>query len=124
MAAHFNNLHISLDYPTDSVTYDNYDMDSMTNNNDTINVDFETRLKNAQKIVLCEEMRQLKNEPIVPLSLLNSLERPCKAVVLWQPPPTLDIRNINSLEQSEEREQDNNNCCSVDLNSMEVEMDV
>lgn len=128
MAAHFNNLHISLDYPADSVQYDNYDVDVVSNNNDPVNIKsyFESKLKSAQKIVLCEEMRQLKNDPIVPLSLLNNIEKPCKAIVLWQPPPTLEthIQRINNSEQNVEEEQDNNNCSNVDLNNMDMDIEM
>lgn len=139
MAEHLNTLHISSNY-----TSHHHEQPSTSNNNnnriDTMSMDsdnyynvnmspqeLEQKLKNAQRITVCEELRKLENEPIIPKSLLKRMERPCTALVLWQPPKNLSnlIIPLSSQQKKHDDEdddddyevQDNNNCSLVDLNS-------
>lgn len=86
MAAHLSNiLHISNTSPADP-ELQNY----------TINMsqwDFERKLRTAQKITISKELLELDkdgpSDSILPEVLLNRITRPCSALVLWQPPPSL-----------------------------------
>ncbi|KAJ8890723.1 hypothetical protein PR048_010232 [Dryococelus australis] len=56
-----------------------------------------------KRLVLCEEIRQFKNEPILPSSLLSKLSASSMSLVLWKPPPgqlseilTQAVKNVNS----------------------------
>ncbi|CAG9859760.1 unnamed protein product [Phyllotreta striolata] len=42
-----------------------------------------------QRLYMCEEMRKLQTDSILPQSLLSRIERPCTALVLWKPPAKL-----------------------------------
>jgi len=45
------------------------------------------KLNSSSKLVLSEELRRLRHETCIPTSLLEQhLNKPCMAVVLWQPP--------------------------------------
>lgn len=48
--------------------------------------ELESRLKTAQRITICEEVRKLtKIDEIIPKILLDKIESPCKSLVLWRP---------------------------------------
>ncbi|KAJ9600108.1 hypothetical protein L9F63_009584 [Diploptera punctata] len=98
MAAHFNQLHISPEYTSHQQEEPKED-----------------KTQHLKRLVLCEELRKLKHEPILPSSLLSHMEKPTMALVLWQPP----AGTINqALRAATAREEDNNNTSVVDLNSM------
>lgn len=65
-------------------------------------------VENRQKrLYMCEEMRRLQTESIVPQSLLHKMQRPCTALVLWQPPQRpFPVPNLENLDEEEE---ENNN---------------
>lgn len=75
-----------------------------------------------QRLYMCEEMRKLQQESILPQALLNRINRPCTAVVLWTPPQRLHIplppvRAAGQiLENNNEEDQVDNNV--MDLDSM------
>lgn len=50
------------------------------------NRDLQRKLRNAQRITICDEIRRIQHDPLLPDSLmLQRIERPCTALVLWQP---------------------------------------
>lgn len=57
--------------------------------------ELEEKLKKANRITICDEIKKLQAEQkkvsFLPNSLLNRIERPCTALVLWQPPPILEL---------------------------------
>lgn len=55
--------------------------------------------ENLKRLVLSEEMKSLKNEPIIPTSLLTKLEKPSMALVLWQPPSGSIFKHLRSEER-------------------------
>lgn len=72
--------------------------------------ELEDRLKKAQRITLCEEVRKLDNRTeILPQVLLERIEKPCTALVLWQPPQVLEkiLTNVNeALKEREEKDKE------------------
>lgn len=75
--------------------------------------ELERRLKRAQKITLCEEVRKLgKPESILPKVLLDRIEKPCTALVVWKPPQNIDrfiFTNAQKNFNFTNRNQDNQN---------------
>lgn len=71
--------------------------------------ELEERLKKAQRIALCEEVRKLDNRAeILPQALLQRIEKPCTALVLWQPPQVLEkilTKVSTALKEREEHDQ-------------------
>lgn len=154
MAEHLNGLHISPDYRSHEAPQPSWEetmsiepepstsRGTNSSNNYNINMspqDLEQRLKNAQRITICEQIRKIQNEPLLPESLLERIERPCTALVLWQPPPKLtnfitDPQSTNEMDDSQEKQNEddnqllfsqvnNNNNSSIDLNSsMDLDM--
>lgn len=140
MAEHLNSLHISGDYTSHneesmSINNDNR-IESMLIDSDNYNVnlsqqELEKKLKNAQRITVCEQVHNLENEPIIPKSLLKRMERPCTALVLWQPPKNLTnliIPLSNEQKKQQKRDVDNyekEDCSLGDLNiSSTMDMDL
>ncbi|XP_069677425.1 uncharacterized protein [Periplaneta americana] len=97
MAAHLSQLHISPDYTTHQQPEPQEDQQQQ-----------------LKRLVLCDEIRKLKQEPILPSSLLARLEKPSMALVLWQPP----AGSINPVLRATQTEEDNNNTSAVDLNAI------
>lgn len=102
MADHLNSLHISNDFTThqlqpqasseSSTTSATPSSSSIDQQQPMINVpmttkDLQRKLRNAQRITLCDQIRRIQSEPLLPGTLLQRIERPCTALVLWQPPP-------------------------------------
>lgn len=53
----------------------------------SVNRDLQRKLRNAQRITICNEIRRIQSDPLLPESLMHRrIERPCTAMVLWQPP--------------------------------------
>lgn len=72
--------------------------------------ELEERLKKAQRISVCEEVRKLDNRTeILPQVLLERIEKPCTALVLWQPPPVLEKILTKVSDALKEREEQENN---------------
>lgn len=112
--------------------------------------DLERKLRNAQRITICEQIRKLQNEPAIPhvfmqlyatnrnlfsnifffllQAILSRFERPCTALVLWQPPAKISELCANLTKQltkkSNDEEQDNNNSPAVGTTSMELDLDL
>lgn len=87
----------------------------------------ETETGRMQRLYMCEEMRKLQNDSIIPPSLITKMQQPCKALVLWKPPTRYIPPGLVNTDGGED-EQDNNNVSSVsDINVvgnlMEAEMD-
>ena len=90
MAAHLSKMHIS-------GSCQDADMESSPDsvNEYMINMsqwDLERKLRTAQKITICDELLDIGKDqsPLLPEILLNRMTKPCNALILWQPPPTLD----------------------------------
>uniref|UniRef100_A0A0K8TVZ1 Uncharacterized protein n=2 Tax=Bactrocera latifrons TaxID=174628 RepID=A0A0K8TVZ1_BACLA len=110
ITAHFNGLHISSDYignnsnacsnsmvgddaPSTStgkcftnLTYKDYQVTAK---------ELEEKLRKANRITLCEQLKnfneQQRKTTFLPEALFNRIEKPCTALVLWQPPPVLEL---------------------------------
>lgn len=72
--------------------------------------ELEQRLKKAQRIVVCDKvMKSLKEDhEIIPKVLLNRIEEPCRALVLWKPPENLD-QLLTGYSDEDEIDMDGNN---------------
>lgn len=160
MAEHLQGLHISPDFTSHSTpTLEDYSNDSVSTSDSimesdssssstdcpftiTSTQDLEQKLRNAQRITICEEIRKLQNEPVIPQvqvfsiltprtvsdfrflfsnsqAILSRFERPSTALVLWQPPAKITELCASQRERKErdDDEQDNNNSSSVDFNN-------
>lgn len=68
-----------------------------------------------KRLYMCEEMRKLQQESILPQALLNRISRPCTAVVLWTPPQRLHIPlPATANENNNEEDQPDNNVMDLD----------
>uniref|UniRef100_A0A182N5X6 Uncharacterized protein n=1 Tax=Anopheles dirus TaxID=7168 RepID=A0A182N5X6_9DIPT len=131
MSSHFNNLHLSTEYTAHNIRTKatapdaaapsalEADMllDDLTpaasHGTQAYHVcmspqELEERLKKAQRIAICEEVRRLDSRAeILPQALLERIEKPCTALMIWQPPQ----ERVQSLftkvsEKLEERERE------------------
>lgn len=67
-----------------------------------------------KRLYMCEEMRKLQQESILPQALLNRISRPCTAVVLWQPPQRLHIPLPDTVDNNNEEDEVDNNVMDLD----------
>ncbi|XP_045503509.1 uncharacterized protein LOC123700359 [Colias croceus] len=78
MAAHFNSLHISKDYTQHSLASE----DVMELSVDPALIS--ERLK-GHTIVLSEDVKKLTEEPLLPASLIERIQKPQMSLVVWKP---------------------------------------
>ncbi|KAJ8940932.1 hypothetical protein NQ318_013193 [Aromia moschata] len=93
MAEHMSKLHIS---------------------SETVTSSKESESDKTQRLYMCEEMRKLQTDSILPQSLLAQIQRPCTALVLWKPPtrllplPAVDANIDENENNNVERAPDHN----------------
>lgn len=108
--------------------------------------ELEEKLRNANRITICDQLKKFSDEQkkvsYLPEALLHSIQKPCTALVLWQPSPIMniisqknynknEIRNenkneniddytISDVEQPDDIDDfiDNNNTCNLDFNNI------
>ncbi|CAH1371212.1 hypothetical protein MTP99_012698 [Tenebrio molitor] len=108
MAEHMARLHISSETATSSKESEN---------------------DRTRRLYMCEEMRKLQSDSILPQSLLSKIQRPCTALVLWTPPRRLVPVQRHQSENgnnNEEAAPDNNRMASEvvmesDINNMDLD---
>lgn len=67
----------------------------------------ETDSSRIRRLYMCEEMRKLQTDPILPQSLLSRIQSPCTALVLWKPPAKLvPISDSTVADQSKSKNSD------------------
>lgn len=114
MAAHLNGLHISSNYTAHET--DNM-MDALNDMNETNDTEpmspypcslqeIEEKLKHAQRITISDVVSRIKTEPLLPAAIMERLEKPCKALVVWQPPQRLTDLIIPKATQKAEENND------------------
>lgn len=120
MAENLNCLHISNSYvshqigsnqpmsiqlpkSTSSSSVEATDISSSESSSSSI---IEKSLDSKDRTVsLCEQLRKLISESsVIPSPLLNKVERPTNALVLWQPPGESIFKNIAKTSASEDQE--------------------
>lgn len=120
MAAHLNGLHISSEFKA-------HDINQAAKDSETLDIDIESsdsfvsyppslqdieeKLKRAQKITVSDVVKSIQEEPLLPAAIMEQFEKPCKALVIWQPP-----QRITDLSQEQQQEDDEN----VDNNNFEL----
>ncbi|KAL1487763.1 hypothetical protein ABEB36_015598 [Hypothenemus hampei] len=89
MAEHMSRLHISSDMETSPL-----EPESVKN----------------KRLYMCDEMRKLQADTLLPASLMAKFQKPCTALVLWQPQPRLSVFantfNNNNNSESDATEED------------------
>lgn len=140
MAEHLSSMHISSNYtahnkivfdtnPAESMSMDS-DVNASSAFSDSVSQDLQSKLKNAQRITICEEIRKIKNEPLLPEALMERIERPCTALVLWQPPQfestnkMASTDNNTTITDEDDLSNNNKNNTSMDLYSPSMDMDL
>lgn len=117
MAMHLNGMHLSDNFQAHSININDStfeeDMEMCFNVNLSPQ-ELERRLKNASRITMCEDVKKSlqQNDEIIPKVLLDRIEKPCTALILWQPPQqtlgkllaTDSNRNISSDKKMDEDE--------------------
>lgn len=125
IAAHLNGLHISSEFQAHAINQ------SASSSSDAFSVhvkrndnpipisypatlqDIEEKLKRAQKITVSEVVKRIQDEPLLPAAIIERFEKPCKALVVWQPPQRItDLivsKSIREQQTSDDETNDNNN---------------
>lgn len=85
----------------------------------------ETESDRTKRLYMCEEMRKLQQDSILPQSLLSRINRPCTALVLWTPPQRV-MASDGSENNNEDSIPDHNRAVSEvvmesDMNNMDLD---
>nr|CAH7762278.1 unnamed protein product [Callosobruchus chinensis] len=89
--------------------------------------ELESKENKIQRLYMCEEMRKLQTEPLLPSSIIHRMSRPCTALVLWRPPnarplpPGDDDANQNNNNNNNESEMQDNNVADAALPVMDMD---
>lgn len=105
-------LHLSDQYHAHSInlvsTIEENEMENFSMNMSP--QELEQKLKSAQRITVCKEIRKNLNgkDEIIPKVLLERIEKPCRALIPWIPPPTVErlVTQFASKENSTDQQQD------------------
>ncbi|CAF4884304.1 unnamed protein product [Pieris macdunnoughi] len=115
MAAHLNSLHISADYTQHSLASE----DVMELAVDPVSIS--ERLK-GHRIVLSEDLKKLKDEPLLPPTLIESIQKPQMSLVVWKPREEILKGTDEKSEQDEEFKRRNGVLVPPEPSGMDVEM--
>lgn len=117
MIAHMNGLHLSDNFQEHKLNSEQSKSSGADLN--LVNLspeELEQRLRNAQRVILCDEVRKKLRDDneIIPKALLSRIDDPCRsmAVVLWRPPANFEqlvTGYERSLDDDEEDMDDINN---------------
>lgn len=128
MVAHMNGLHLSDNFQTHNINLEESEPEEAASYNVNLTPqELEQRLKNAQRITVCDQVRKSLREEseIIPQLLLDRIEKPCTAVILWRAPESLgklmtgfENRAADSDEEGIEMDNNNNN----DPNNMDMDL--
>ncbi|KAF9417320.1 hypothetical protein HW555_005536 [Spodoptera exigua] len=94
MAAHLNSLHISSEYTSHA----------LATSQDVMDVGMEPvseKLK-GHTIVLSEELKKLREEPLLPAALIDRLEKPHMSLVVWKPRESI-LANIQEEKKEDKK---------------------
>ena len=99
MALHMSGMHLSDNFQAHNINIDNSTFEEDMEMSYNINIspqELERRLKNASRITIHDEVKKglQQSDEIIPKILLDRIEKPCRAVVLWQPPPLISLNKI------------------------------
>lgn len=125
MSLHLNGMHLSDSFQAHNInlsnkTFEEEDMD-MSYNVNLSPQELERRLKNAQRITVCDDIKkslQQQENEIIPKVLLDRIEKPCRALILWTPPqsPLQTLLKTNFNDNKIKIDDDN------DIKNNDVEM--
>lgn len=133
MAAHLNGMHISSEFtahnindarrPNNALDVDEDSNETLRSYSNTLQ-DIEEKLKRAQKITVADVVKTIQDEPLLPVAIMEHFEKPCKALVIWQPPSRITDLIITKATQakqtSDDEDCDNNNADFVDYNDENI----
>lgn len=150
MAAHLNSLHISNDFTAHNTnTSTEEPIPGTSTATDSMNTatpeygyiypinntkELEEKLKRANRITFCDEIKNLQHDNnILPKALLNHYQKPCTALVIWQPPQKI-LGLVGSEQNDDSDDSDsetaltndivNNNVSCVDFNNYSMDTDL
>lgn len=68
-------------------------------------LELETRLRNAKRITVCDDVKRNLNQSdeIIPQVLLDRIEKPCRAVILWTPPSKHNFSEKRNVDKNNKR---------------------
>lgn len=131
MAAHLNGMHISSNFTAHDINQSTNDepSDFSVYSYPSSLQEIEEKLKRAQKITVSDVVKSIQDEPLLPAAIMEHLEKPCKALVIWQPPQKITDYIISKTEQQQQNDDDdddadNNNVEFTDTTNTESQMDL
>jgi len=144
MIENMSGLHLSSNFTTHNISPDDVSED-LPYKVFLSPADLEEKLRNAQRITVCEQIKNLtEGDNLLPKALVDraatTLATPMNALVLWQPPSQIlkiydkfeekaeteqQVSEVNANQmESEELSMDNNNCLTIDFNTIGAPSDM
>lgn len=113
MSLHLNGIHLSDSFQAHNININDSTFEEEMDMAYNVNLspqELERRLRNAQRITLCDDVKKSlkKNNEIIPKVLLDRIEKPCQALVLWQPPQTIGtlLTDFNHNQSTSDKSMD------------------
>lgn len=121
MAAHLNGMHISSEFKAHDINRSagdvNVSSDSVPLPYPNSIQDIEEKLKRAHKITVSDVVKSIQEEPLLPAAIMQRYEKPCKALVIWQPPKRITDLIVSKSVRDEQTDDDENNDNNNDNNN-------
>lgn len=91
MALHLNGMHLSDSFQAHNININDSTFEEDMEMSYNVNLspeELNRRLRNAQRITVCDDVKKTlqRSDEIIPKILLDRIEKPCTALVIWQPP--------------------------------------
>ncbi|XP_026755110.1 uncharacterized protein LOC113515148 [Galleria mellonella] len=126
MAAHLNSLHISSEYTSHSLAYEDFMDVNMEMPSTSTSTSISDKLKDKFTIVLSEEVKKIKDQPLLPPALIERLEKPQMSLVVWKPRENIleKLKDVTEQKTDSEEEQPKkrNGLLVAEHSGMDIEM--
>lgn len=120
MAAHLNSMHISSEYTPYSLSTDNDMMDVAMEPSTSAAANITEKFK-GHTIVLSEEVKKLTEEPLLPPSIIERLEKPRMSLVVWKPRENI-LEKLTEENKEDEEPRRNGVLVTEHMGIQDVEM--
>lgn len=100
MALYLSGMHLSDSFQAHNINLNESTFEEEMDMSYNVNLspqELETRLRNAKRITVCDDVKRNLNQSdeIIPKILLDRIEKPCRALLLWTPKEHLIKTNFS-----------------------------
>ncbi|OWR54995.1 hypothetical protein KGM_206882 [Danaus plexippus plexippus] len=123
MAAHLNALHISSSYTQHSLASEDV-MEVVVDPTAPVTTTSISEKLKGHTIVLSDDVKKIQDEPIIPASLIERLQKPQMSLVVWRPKENIleKMKEEKDVDSEVEKLKKRNGVLVVEHSRMDMEM--